>query len=311
MSLEEINSASIGLPPEALPIDTPPEKPMQARDWLQATGEIVLLFAFILPVWTVLGIVLIAPSLLLKKYSHEFSEANQKRIDQLYAFSTEIFTILTAIAKFPLAYLKPLENVEKKDGRPILLVHGYLHNSSGWTYFLKRLGEKQIGPIYTIDLGFPFLPLSVYAKRIEAKVKEIGRDDLILVGHSMGGVVASLYATKLAPEGKVTDVFTLASPLSGSHLASTLGIGPDGREMRPEAAILAEVRSGMEAKKSSIRFHHAGSDADLLVSAESALSGCGRQLRVSDLGHVQFLSSDKIIDWIGDELQSNDSSGKS
>lgn len=288
-------------------IETPPEEPMRAGEWLQAAVEITLLFLVVLPLWALIGLVSIAPALLLKKCSSAFSEANQERIDRLYAFSTEIFEILSSGANYFSAYCKPIENVEQK-GKPILLVHGYLHNASGWTRMLKRLSGQGIGPIYTINLGHPFLPLTEYAKRVEAKAKEIrratGRDDLVLVGHSMGGVVSSLYATKLAKGGSVTDVFTLGSPLSGSRLASMLGVGPSGREMRPEAPLLAEIRSSMMANQ-TIRFYHAGSSADLLVSADSALSGSGKQLRVTDLGHMGLLTSEKITDWIAGVLRSS------
>lgn len=285
-------------------IHTPAEKPISAGEWLQAAVEISVLILVILPTWTLLGLVLIGPAVLLKNYSNQFSEANQKIINRLYAFAREIFEILSAGSNYFSAYWKPIENVEQK-GRPILLVHGYLYNASGWTRMLKRLSEKGIGPIYTINLGHPFLPLSEYAKRVDEKAKEIrracGRDDLVLIGHSMGGVVSSLYATKLAPEGSVTDVFTLGSPLYGSRLARTLGVGPSGREMRPDAPLLAEIRNSMKANQ-KIRFYHAGSDADLLVSADSALSGCGKQLRVADLGHMGMLTSGKIADWIATEL---------
>ncbi len=302
MSIEETSNAS------GPAILTPPEEPMRAEEWLKAAVEISLLIFVVLPAWALLGLVLIGPAVLLKNYTSHFSKSNQKKIDQLYAFATEIFEILSSGANYFSAYWKPIENVEPK-GRPILLVHGYLHNASGWTRMLKRLSKIEgIGPIYTINLGHPFLPLSEYAKRVDAKAKEIqrasGRDDLVLIGHSMGGVVSSLYATKLASEGSVTDVFTLGSPLSGSRLARMLGVGPSGREMRPDAPLLAEIRNSMNTNQ-KIRFYHAGSDADLLVSADSALSGCGKQLRVTDLGHLGMLTSKKIADWIATELRSS------
>lgn len=303
MTLEDIRLSTDGKPAELL-IDTPAEEPMMTREWLQAAAEIVLLVAVVLPIWTLLGIVLIGPALLLKKYAHLFSEANQKKIDKLHGFTTEIFEILSAVAKFPLAYCMPLENVEQ-EGRPILLVHGYLHNASGWIPFLKGLGEQKIGPVYTINLGHPFLPLSEYAKRVEEKAKKIReerkRDDLILIGHSMGGVVSSLYASKFAPENTAT-VFTVGSPHAGSHVASLLGVGPNGREMKPNAPILKEIQESLRTK--NIPFYQIGSEADLLVSADSALTGLGKQLRLTDLGHVSLMSSEKVLNWIATELRS-------
>src|SRR5690606_4003673 len=144
--------------------------------------------------------------------------------------------------------------------RPILLVHGYLNNSSAWSHYLDVLPKQGLGPVYAIDLGHPFLPLSAYAHKVKEKAEEIrkqtGRGDLVLIGHSMGGIVSSLYAAKLAEKGSVTDLFTIGSPLSGAPMAAMAGIGPNGREMREGSPLLAEIRQGLEANQNAFRIYH-------------------------------------------------------
>ncbi len=289
------------------PIETPPERPIQTQEWVLVAAGAAAMAIFVAPLWAAAGLACLGPALLLKKYSSRFSEENQKRIDKIFACVTEIFHLLkmgihSALAKL---HLIPLEKVQK-GGRPILLVHGYLNNASAWTHYLKVLPEKDLGSVYTIELGHPFLPLSEYAQKVKEKADEIreqtGQDGLILIGHSMGGVVSSLYATKLAEEGRVTHLVTIGSPLNGCPFANIAGIGPNGREMRPSSHLLAEIRQGLEAKKDAIQMFHVGSDADTLVPADSALAGPGIKFRVTDLSHTELLTSKKVSDWVSTQL---------
>ncbi len=285
-------------------------RPMTQKEWLLGAVKMLFLVTVVLPLWTAFGLILIGPVLLLKKYSSSFSPTQQTYIDKLYGFSKEIFCMIGSGIKYASAYFKQYEI--QGEGEPILLVHGYLHNASGWSYYLKRFQQERLGPVYTINLGHPFLPLKSYAKKVEQKALEIqkqtGRKDLTLIGHSMGGIVSALYATQMAPLGKVTDLFTIGSPLKGTPLANWLGIGPNAREMQPDSLLLREIRKGIEEKKEQIRFYHIGSDADQIVPAESALLDSGDQFCVTHAGHLHLMTSKKVVDWICHKLNQNRSS---
>lgn len=294
-------------PPVYPPIETPPEGPIRPQEWVLVAVGVAATAILVAPLWAAAALALLGPALLLKKYAPRFSEENQRRIDKVFACVTEIFHLIkmgihSALAK---VHLIPLEKVQK-GGRPILLVHGYLNNASAWTHYLKVLPEKKLGSVYTIELGHPFLPLSEYAQKVKKKAdeirKETGQDGLVLIGHSMGGVVSSLYATKLAEEGRVTHLVTIGSPLNGCPFAEIAGLGPNGREMRPGSPLLAEIREGLEGKKNAIQMFHIGSDADTLVPADSALTGPGKKLRVTDLSHTELLTSKKVSDWVSVQL---------
>lgn len=86
-----------------------------------------------------------------------------------------------------------------------------------------------MGPIYTIDLGSPFLSIEEYAEKVKEKAKQIahetGHTKLALIGHSMGGLVSAYYAIHLAPEGSIRSVITLGSPMQGTKVAF-FGVGP-------------------------------------------------------------------------------------
>ncbi len=206
------------------------------------------------------------------------------------------------------AYQRPAGRFK---GRPLLLVHGYLNSGAVWFFQRTQLKAMGFGPIYTIHLGHPFQSIRTYAEKVKRRAEQIadetGRKDLVLVGHSMGGLVSSYYAAILAPEGTVTDVVTIGSPLGGTPMAR-LGLGPNAREMEPGSALSKEVWAAVENNR-SVRFFHIATRPDLLVMPPStALPGKdpSRHFVLDDLGHVGLLFSTRVSkligNWIGNRF---------
>lgn len=84
-------------------------------------------------------------------------------------------------------------------GRPLVLLHGLLDDSEGWA----RLAADTHRPCIAIDLpGFggssvPTRPrISAYAEDVCAGLGRLGIDDCTLVGHSLGGAVATAVAER-------------------------------------------------------------------------------------------------------------------
>ncbi len=111
-----------------------------------------------------------------------------------YAITFELIAIFAIHALL----LMPDRGAKKGNGRPILLVHGYLHHAKVWGLQKKWLEALGAGPIYTINLGPPFQSIRTYAEKVSQKAQaiaqETGRNDLILIGHSMGGIISLMVA---------------------------------------------------------------------------------------------------------------------
>ncbi|MGL4207078.1 MAG: esterase/lipase family protein, partial [Aeromonadaceae bacterium] len=128
--------------------------------------------------------------------------------------------------------------------RPVLLVHGYGCSRGIWRTQRARL-EAAGHVVATITLTPPFghidemVPL--LAKRIDDVLAATGASQLVLIGHSMGGLVCRDY---LAVHGgdKVASLITLATPHQGSQLAM-LGVGANAREMEPGSGWLQRFAS--------------------------------------------------------------------
>jgi pimeloyl-ACP methyl ester carboxylesterase len=85
------------------------------------------------------------------------------------------------------------------EGRPLVLLHGLLDDSEGWT----SLAMDTQRPCFAIDLpGFggselPLRPrISAYAEDVSAGLKRLGISECTLVGHSLGGAVGTAVAER-------------------------------------------------------------------------------------------------------------------
>ncbi len=194
-----------------------------------------------------------------------------------------------------------------KEGTPIILVHGYMHRSFVWFYHAKKLNQNGFGPVFSIDLKKPFSSIKDHAYKLQKKIIEVNKltntSQVILIGHSMGGLVASYYALNLAKENSVKDVITIASPLQGTHLA-IFGLGKCAKEMRRSSKFVEDL-TGKILNEKNINFYHIATKTDQLVHPfTSSLVGDNfeKQYVLDGIGHASLLYSkkvsDKIINWI-------------
>lgn len=114
----------------------------------------------------------------------------------------------------------------KKDKTPILFIHGNGYNEMQWVIGRRILSkDKSLGSLFSLNLDGLVTNkethgIDDYAQKVAKKVEEIkkltGRHDVDLVGHSMGGLVASYYTEYLseAQNSRVTRVVTISTPWS-------------------------------------------------------------------------------------------------
>lgn len=235
----------------------------------------------------------------------------ERPIHKLYAMAMEVNSVMIATALFPLTLLDYYHTAQGNSlGRPILMINGYLSFGSTWHYQREKLSQAGLGPIYTMNIGSG-KSIKTYATYVRDKIaniqKETGRKDLVLIGHSKGGLVSSYYATHLAreQEANITDLITIGSPLSGTPLAY-LGPGIDAYEMRSDSLFHQELREDIK-KHTNIRFFHIASESDEIVSPSSALlrEDNSKELLLKDLGHLSLLFSSKVSDQITNWLTCN------
>ncbi len=122
-------------------------------------------------------------------------------------------------------------------GLPVLLVHGWGCNSGYWCRFSGVLQAAGIRH-FAIDLEPILGPIDGYVPQLAARIDAIlaasGAPQVIIVAHSMGGLVTRAYL-RAHGSSKLAHAITLGSPHHGTGLAN-FGMGDNSRQMRFQPA---------------------------------------------------------------------------
>lgn len=116
---------------------------------------------------------------------------------------------------------------------PVLLVHGYGCNSGYWHFMSRALRRVNISH-HALDLEPVFAGIDDFVPQLQLAIETIrarsGQDKVIILAHSMGGLVARAY---LRDHGaaRVAKVITLGTPHRGTGLAR-FGKGQNSLQMQ-------------------------------------------------------------------------------
>lgn len=176
---------------------------------------------------------------------------------------------------------------------PLLLIHGYQCNRGFW-FWLRRKLEASGWTVATHSLEPVYADIDSYSQGIARRIDEVlaatGAPQVILVGHSMGGVASRAYLRRYGI-AKVARLVTLGSPHRGTRLAR-LGLGPNARQMRLGSDWLNALQAPLPAASVSIYSLH-----DNYVypqQACSTLDGAGN-VAIGGVGHLGMAFSPRVL----------------
>jgi pimeloyl-ACP methyl ester carboxylesterase len=207
--------------------------------------------------------------------------------------------VLAVAASWPLIALHRLlmsDPAPQPCAKPVILVHGVLVNDGVWFGFRRRLVRQRIGAVYTFNYGPPYADIEHFAGQLAAKIDAVcaatGAQRVVLVGHSMGGLVARAYLRQFGA-ARLARIITIGTPHHGSILAWTY----PGRclvQMRPGNAWLAELNrdepTSPPVSMTSIWSRH---DSMVAPQASSELAGA-ENVALVGIGHNALLSNRKV-----------------
>jgi len=182
-----------------------------------------------------------------------------------------------------------------RDSAPVLLVHGYGHNRSGWTFLARHLRRGGFDHVYSLNYNplagdLPGLAWEL-ARRIDAIRELTGAERVHLVGHSLGGILIRYYIQLLGGEASVDTAITVASPHEGT-LAAGFGRSSILRQLRAGSWVIQALEE--TARPSPVQWVAYYSNLDALVQpASSAMlrhpALDATNVLVKDHGHLSIL----------------------
>lgn len=189
--------------------------------------------------------------------------------------------------------------------RPVLLVHGYMCNRGFW-WWIRRELRAHGAAVATITLETPFSGIETLAdrlnERIDALLAETGADRVVLVTHSMGGLVARA-AMRKGGTARIARFVTLGGPHHGT-LVARLAHGRNTRQMVPKNGWLSDLNRVEVTDVPTTTIWSTG-DEIVVPQATSRLAGA-REVVVAGIGHVAMAFSPRIRDLIVEELAAED-----
>lgn len=208
----------------------------------------------------------------------------------------------------------PLENVALRPDPPlgrcnapaVLFVHGYVSNRAMLRSPVRALERQGIGPLRTFNFDGVFVPIDDLAGQLAARVEEVvrlsGQGKVILVCHSMGGLVARRYLARHGA-GRIAWLVTIASPHHGTALAP-LALGANARQMRQgseflEALAEGEGEAGPGCPATSIYTLH----DNLVAPQETSRLPWARNVALQGLGHIDILLSQRLHEILMQQLR--------
>lgn len=214
-----------------------------------------------------------------------------------------MFILFTAIMPFERWFMREDRLVPRPEGRPpLLLIHGYLCNRGYW-WKLRRDLEAAGWQVATISLHPAFGAVDGYVPQLARRIDDVrartGGDRVIVIGHSMGGLVARAYLRSHGGK-RLAGLVTLGSPHHGSRLA-ILGIGANARQMLPGSDWLAGFNTPCVLQPVPVAIY-SGQDNFVMPQDSARLEGA-KNVPVAGIGHLEMAFSPVIRRVLLDELE--------
>lgn len=186
---------------------------------------------------------------------------------------------------------------------PLLLIHGYQCNRGVWVWLRRKL-EAAGWTVATLNLEPVYANIDSYAEGIARRIAEVlaatGAPQVILVGHSMGGVAARAYLRRYGAD-KVARLISLGSPHRGTHLAR-FGLGRNALQLRLGSPWLAGLAAGEAIPAGSVSIYSRHDNYVAPQEACSTLAGAAH-IATSGVGHLGMAFSPLILERLLEALE--------
>ena len=187
---------------------------------------------------------------------------------------------------------------------PVLLLHGIGCNAAVWTTMRRHLEAQGLGPVYALSYGPPFAPIETFAVQVADTIAKIERDtgasQVVIVGHSMGGLVARSYLRAYGP-AHVRRLVTIGTPYAGSRHAWLMSGAPLA-QMRPGSAYLAALQTRVDAER-AVPIVSIWSWHDSMVTPQISSRLDDHDIVISGVAHNAMLGDPQVLSLVAGEIR--------
>lgn len=203
-------------------------------------------------------------------------------------------------------------NPKSEHQTSIYCVHGTADRSHSFAVMANMLADKlpdNIDRIYFLTFEDRFQGSSVedYAKQLKNKIILNGSKNVIVMGHSRGGLICSWFAEHLASVNDINVdlVVSVCGPFRGSHLAlwPLTKVSASVDEMQVDGKLLIDLSE--KIAQSSTRYLFLGAERDQLVKGDSYMPYQFERhgitvMKLPGHGHLSMMSTpdELVIDGI-------------
>lgn len=151
----------------------------------------------------------------------------------LQGFASQLLVMTTyVLGWFPRLWYPPCPPMPSAPA--VLLVHGLYHNASAWSIFKLRLKRAGFKNVYAFSYSSWSTEFHSIANSLEKRINQVLSDcpeqRLLLLGHSLGGLLIRHYMATGVRRDEIMAAVTLGAPHQGSRLAA-LGLGRLSRSL--------------------------------------------------------------------------------
>jgi triacylglycerol lipase len=194
-------------------------------------------------------------------------------------------------------------------------VHGIVSNRSIFTLLRRGLTRRGFSNVFAINYSTILTDVRSaavgLAEEVEQIVDETGFERIHIIGHSLGGLIARYYVTRLGGDVRVHTLVTLGTPHTGTYAAYAVPTRLM-EQMRPGSGLMRELARPVRGCRT--RFISYWSDCDLAILPQRSAAVRHRDLRARNVrlhgaGHLTLPMLGEVVHGISNALAHLDADG--